>query len=168
MPRPAISAAIQSIIGAATSGLAAFEKLGLRPCRASPSSVNWETKQDRAADVQNGAVHLARVIFEHAKPDELFHAVAHVLVGIAVLDACKREEAPADLTDGLARHGHLRAGDALHHQPHLRAYPEHFDDVRTLLERLDDALQLLGVFKAQGYIDHGVPALVHPRRQRHD
>jgi hypothetical protein len=74
--------------------------------------------EKRSVDVGEGEVHLALVVLEDAKPDDLVDQAACLGVGVTLSDADECNEAFSDLPDDLARHLDLRGAHTLDDRAH--------------------------------------------------
>jgi len=71
-----------------------------------------------AADVAQGAVHLAGIVREDPESHDLFGQAIGFRLGVAALDADQRQDPSADRSDGLAVDGDARLADALEQSDH--------------------------------------------------
>ena len=104
-------------------GSAAAVKLGRRPVRQSPRSVNWLTTRIAPRDVKDAEVHLTVVVLE---PSQVEHLVGHpggIGLGVAVSDAEEDEPTPLDAADVGSSDLDRGSADALQHCAHCRDSP---------------------------------------------
>ncbi len=99
-------------------------KLGRRPPRQSPSSVNWLTTRIPPSNVEHAPVHLARVVLEAAQVEHLFGHPGGISLGVALGDPEQNQPALANSADARSVDFDRRPDHSLQDCTHLRKSAE--------------------------------------------